>query len=430
MIANSLITSLSTALVVTAALSNAASATTKSPLEPQADIGSVTTGKPEKLNPSEAKGLLALGKIETEVENDLTLITAKLNKLPTWKTLEIEDHGTFIQIKMPGTTIESSGEFFDGTGPYLKKIASFQVGENDGALRLFLNQDAAKAKLATTAELLGERIVITIDHKKLEQLITPSSAKEAASNVASNMNSAKSDDVKSTPASSPSDSAAAAPTVVGATQVQTPVVEVSAGPDSLNLKDKLMTAAAFCAAMLLFLLGSTLYRNKRIKGLKAAKLFDSVEPAPMKVLSNLSVSGRQRLSLVQVGSQQILIGISPDNISFLTEVTPKARQQSAQQSFSNHLLHSDPNAEVKLKQADVGAQRPSRKPSDAATAQRPNVTAKQIQPTNRVNVRVGDDGVSDLRSRGVKNDRGSADQPFDDITKIIRDRLKNLPPAP
>jgi len=124
---------------------------------------------------------IVLNKVESEVENDLTLVTAKLSAQPAWKQLEVEDHGTFLQIKMPNTAIVTSGEFLDGNGPFLKKIASFQVTENDGALRLFLNQDAAKAKLATTAEILGERVVITIDHKKLEQLIQPSAPKKANS---------------------------------------------------------------------------------------------------------------------------------------------------------------------------------------------------------------------------------------------------------
>lgn len=449
---NSLITTLSTAIFVgTTLVSVAAKAAVKNPVGPQTDISAVTSEKSAKTNTvANDATVLTLGKIETEVENDLTLVTAKLNKHPDWKNLEIEDHGTFIQVKLPATAVISSGEFFDGNGPYLKKIASFQVGESDGALRLFLNQDAAKAKLATTAELLGERIVITIDHKKLEQLIHP--VKENTAKKSPAIDAVKEESLVSTEANAVSGDSkiAFAPeppkTVTGAADSGASKDKIGAGPESLDLKDKLITAAGFCAVMLLLLLGSTMWRNKRIKLGKVSKKFDAVDPAPMKVLSNLSISGRQRLSLVQVGSQQILIGVSPDNISFLTEVHARPKNQPSSNSFGNHLLNADPNAEVKLKQASYSPtanstagtsnQKPTpKRPAETTsvaltTGQRPVVRTKQVTGQNRINYAVGDEGVSDLRSRGIKNDKGRADQPFDDITKVIRDRLKNLPPVP
>ena len=440
MIANSLITSMSTGLIIAVSVLATAVRAEERVLRPQAKMidgapaldqvhGIALEGK------NVASGtVLALGKIEAEVENDLTIVTAKLNGQPAWKILEIEEHGTFLQIKMPGTLVANSGEFSDGTGPYLKKIASFQVGESDGALRLFLNQDAAKAKLATTAELIGERVVVTIDHKKLEQLIEPKKSPTVDGQddailtkavVASNSELPKLDlsrgkskeaavSASITPKKNDSDS-------------EKPTEVMGSGLEGLNLKDKLMTAAAFCAAMLLFLVGSAVWRNKKIVSRRRAKQFENVEPVPMKVLSNLSVSGRQRLSLVQVGSKQILIGISPDSISFLTEVQSPQKQQPSQ-SFASQLLHDTGASDIKLKQADASSQqRQVKRPVDLATAPRPQVRPKQITQPNRVNIGVGDDGVSDLRSRGIKNDQGSADQPYDDITKMIRNRLKNMP---
>ncbi len=407
------------------------------PKGPQAPLqelesASASTAKnaTEKKSTREDKTALSLGKIETEVENDLTIITAKLNRQPSWKELSIEDHGTFLQIKLPAIAIPNSGEFLDGNGPFLKKIATFQVGNEDGALRLFINQDASKAKLATTAELLGERIVVTIDHKKLEQLIQPvAKEKNPATDIATTLKTEQ-----------------AAPAEVQASAEVKPAVNAEAAPisveEGLDLKGKLVTAAIFCAAMLVMLMGAHFLKNRRRKSGKSFKGSPIIEPAAMKILSNISLSARQKLALVQVGSQQILIGVSQDNITFLTNVETNAPKQS--QSFSTHLLNANPNAEVKMKAPVAAAARPQRQAETNVTmTSRPaSPRPKSIGPdqthaparpqptTSRVNYAVGDDGIADLRAKGVKSERVQADKQFDYITKLIRYRLRNLPPSP
>lgn len=396
---------------------------------------------------------LALGKVDIEVENDLTIITAKLTRQPTtWKELQIEDHGTFLQIKLPLTTIPNSGEFLDGNGPFLKKIATFQIGNDDGALRLFINQDAAKAKLATTAELLGERIIITIDHKKLEQLIQPVTKEKptlAASTEATTVLPApaaalaagKSADQPTTVTESPLEAAGAVSTAKVLSGAESEAT--TPADDRLDLKGKLVTATLFCAAMLVMLVAAQIWKKKRRMSGKTFKGSTAMEPAPMRILSNLSLSSRQKLALVQVGNQQILLGVSQDNINFLTNVESGAnRTKPNQASFGNHLLNADPNAEVKLKSTESLTRPVQRRPADAATtttpaarpaAPRPKSVGPETAkaPTNsRVNYAVGDDGIADLRAKGIKNDKGESDQPFDDITKLIRDRLRNLPPSP
>lgn len=412
------------------------------------------TAKDKK--PVAEKKPLSLGKVETEVENDLTIITARLSRQPSWKELQIEDHGTFLQIKLPVTTIPNSGDFIDGNGPFLKKIATFQVGNEDGALRLFINQDAAKAKLATTAELLGERVIVTIDHKKLEQLIQPAAKEKPATPVADNSvaaaapaaatvvakTDAKADAVAAVaPAAAASATEAQAvettkdPILAKSTTSEAAAEALPTGDDKLDLKGKLMTATAFCGAMLLMLIGAQVWKKQRRKNGKTFKGAPAMEPAPMKILSNLSVSSRQKLALVQVGGQQILLGISQDNITFLTNVDGGRRPN---QSFDSHLLNANPNAEVKLKSAEAISRPVQRRPAEAATAaarpQAPRTKAigpdqPKTQSASRVNYAVGDEGIADMRSKGVKNDQGEPDQAYDDITKLIRDRLRNLPPS-
>lgn len=287
----------------------------------------------------------ALGAITTEVEGDLTIVTARLNKIPDWKEVPLEEHGTFLQIKLPQTQIPASGEFIDGNGPFLRKLATFQLPDEDGALRLFVNQDAEKAKLATTAELLGDRLIITIDHKKLEQLIAPQTAKqETAADII-----AKTSVEKNAPA--PSDLINTAPKAE--TQASS---EISGMP---NLAPQLMKVAAFCAVMFLGLIAAHWARARRIK--KSRGSFDrpGPEPASLKVLSSVNIGPKQKLTLVQVGDQQILIGVSADAINMITTVESKPRQTS----FARQLDAANPNADIRLKSAeDIAPSRPQRRP--------------------------------------------------------------------
>jgi flagellar biogenesis protein FliO len=343
----------------------------------------------------------ALGAITTEVEGDLTIVTARLNKIPDWKEVPLEEHGTFLQIKLPQTQIPASGEFIDGNGPFLRKLATFQLPDEDGALRLFVNQDAGKAKLATTAELLGDRLIITIDHKKLEQLIAPQTAKqETAADII-----AKTSVEKNAPA--PSDLINTAPKAE--TQASS---EISGMP---NLAPQLMKVAAFCAVMFLGLIAAHWARARRIK--KSRGSFDrpGPEPVSLKVLSSVNIGPKQKLTLVQVGDQQILIGVSADAINMITTVESKPRQTS----FARQLDAANPNADIRLKSAeDIAPSRPQRRPVTTSTTH-----SRSDNPVkgSRINVGVGDDGAQNMKTPASQNDG--------DITKILRDRLRNLPPG-
>ena len=393
---------------------------------------------------SAATKMLTLGAIDTEVENDSTLITVRLSAQPAWKDLSLEDHGTFLQIKFPATVIPNSGEFLDGNGPYLKKIATFQLSGDDGAIRLFINQDAAKAKLATTAELLGERVVITIDHKKLEQLIQPS--REDIKSVSTTADGIIQKTVVKNDQPEPSAIVSKSVDEKGSSKVSVAEERPGAEVAALNLKDKLVAAAGFCAAMFVLLLFAHWWRLKRNrKG--SFKESNRMDPAAMRILGHLNISSKQRLSLVQVGHQQILIGVSPEQISFLTKVEPEPRPNGPANhkpqstgpnrgSFGQHLLNSDPNAEVKLKPIDPTLPRPARKPSEQASPQArdpqksrpaPSELPNPGQRRNQLRVKISDDGIEDMGGAGSARESAGGEKSYDDITRIIRDRLKNLP---
>jgi flagellar biogenesis protein FliO len=355
----------------------------------------------------------SLGAITTDVESDLTIVTARLNKAPDWKTIELEEHGTFLQIKLPQTQIPSSGEFFDGNGPYLRKLASFQLPNEDGALRLFINQDASKAKSATTAELLGDRLVITIDHKKLEQLISPASAKIEAASTASNnaANSAAAIDV-ALPQNVVTGTKTTASSVNPNTVANNKTLNASNGD---QLHAQLTKGAGICAILFLTLMGLQLHRVRRRKSKKSALERDYMEPATMRVLSSIAVGQKQKLTLVQVGGQQLLIGVGPESINLITAIEPRPKVTN----FANALESANPNAEIRLKAPEqVTPTRPTRKPISASTL--PSHPTASIKG-NSINVGIGEDGPINMKGQNGNKEA--------DITKILRDRLRNLPPG-
>ena len=386
------------------------------PKEPQSPTPMAESAKSAKaiakpaLKPAK---VTSLGAITTDVESDLTIVTARLNKAPDWKAIELEEHGTFLQIKLPQTQIPSSGEFFDGNGPFLRKLASFQLPNEDGAIRLFINQDASKAKLATTAELLGDRLVITIDHKKLEQLISPAPAKiddaRAASNNAANSTAAI--DV------------ALPQNVVAGTKTTESTVNANIADSNKTLSPsngdqlhaQLTKGAGICAILFLALLGLQLHRVRRRKSKKSAIDSDYMEPATMRVLSSIAVGQKQKLTLVQVGGQQLLIGIGPESINLITSI----EQRPKISNFANALESANPNAEIRLKAPEqVTPTRPTRKPLSSSTL--PSRPAAAIKG-NSINVGIGEDGPINMKGQNGNKEA--------DITKILRDRLRNLPPG-
>jgi flagellar biogenesis protein FliO len=412
---NTFITTLSTGLLIgTMAWKHAYAAGPAAQSKSVEVTSSIEAAKPIETSrdtapENKAGGTISMLKgVTSEVEGNHTFVNVKLSIVPDWKAQPIEDHGTFIQIPLPNTQVTNSGEFFDGTGPYLRKIAVFQVNENDGAIRLFLNQDAKKAKLASQAEIIGDRVIVSIDHQQLEQLTLrggdaqKNSIQEAGPNSATTQSKPNSTNTNAPLTASPNSQS------------------VEGTPGTLNsMKDKLSIVASFCAVMILLLVGLTVAKKKQIQRAKDRATSERVEPVSMRILNHISLSPRQRLTLVQVGSKQVLLGVSQDRISFLTEVSNAKQPQS---SFQAQLMSADGHSEVKLKETH-GDSRPLVKSKNILTTQ----GIKDSAISKKINIAVGDDAET-LNRNASRVDRADVDKPFEDITKMIRERLKNAPP--
>jgi hypothetical protein len=118
--------------------------------------------------------------------------------------------------------------------------------------------------------------------------------------------------------------------------------------------------------------------------------------------------------LVQVGHQQILLGVGPEGMTCLTTLTSQAPNNSAA-TFAGHLASANPNATVKLKNTNEVIQQAQRPTAERRSQQQPSKPATKP----RVQVEIGDDDLPGLLPQNART-------ASDDLTKVIRDRLRGL----
>ena len=456
-------------------------------------LGTTAQAKSKDPIKQPAATLVTLGLIDAEADPKLPSITIRLNQKPAWAKLsEIQNHGAFLQLTLPGTIVPEPGKFFEGISPYMPKIAAFQLTPSDAGIRFFINQDAAKTKEALTAELLGERIVLTLDATKLAQIAAaPVTAPRPALGTAGVRDFIEKDLI-----GPPSPSAISADQVIARTPIRDDgpapseqfksdtgapnntekVASLATG--GLDLQDKMVRMALFSAVMLGLLLVSWLARPylKRRGGLKGDLTNQDV--LTMKTIATLALAPRQKLSLIQVGNERLLIGISPDQITFLSAIAPSTptyqtrtqAQALAPQNkstpelppeFTKLLSSSDT---MELRPAPVLKNLPGNDPESLAPTPRrpltrpttPSPHGAPVRPKKapvsgqHINIGVGENGIEDRgparqaarateprtqapaqtysakRSPEAANSADGGQKAIDDVTRMIREKLKNL----
>ena len=459
------------ALLVSLALlpattSRARAAPHRSPASSKTQIAPKTPATPS---------LATVGLIDGETDGHLSVVTVRFDKEPTAGELpHLAEHGSFLQLDLPNTIVPEPGKFYDGNNPYLTKIAVYQLTPTDAGIRFFVSRDAAKVKQATTAEMLGNRLVLTVDNTRLESLLA-----EPAS--------------PSTLVGPPAPQTPSAEAVIARTAVRhdgPPPSELLkkdskksaiVGSGVIDMRGKLIQVTAFTAFMLLLLVGSWSlkpYLRKR----RLARGDGEAAPLCMRTLATLPLASRQKVSLIQVGDEKILIGVTPDSVTFLTAIGRSEHQNAAVRpapqpaaipaphaapaqlpgAFSRMLeartntvdMHPAPvlknlegNDEASLNEAPRRRPQPIRPPAREKASTRHQIRESDEQPkvaperrgvAQRINIAVGEDGVRNLRPGRESAPRRQPEAPanertnegghtaVDDVTRLIREKLKTL----
>ncbi len=395
-------------------------------------------GKAPKVTEPEDQ-VVTVGLVDGDATDEMSIINIRLSAKPAWKALALEDHGSFIQVSLPNTVVPEPGKFLETKSPFFEKIVLYQAKPALAIARIFTKGDAGKIRKYSDAEVLDSRIVITLDHMALAKELQATKAQEVAhlvSEVKPAEEEVKEEAKQEAPLSeNTAEVKAEAVLEVKETKKEAQVVpanlpasEVSIDLGKSKLNDYLLWGAIASLVLFALILLSLSYRRV-LRGRLALETFHpSVQ---MKAISHLNLAPKQRLSLVQVGNEKILLSVCPDQITLITHIKDETsdlqikKLQSAPAEAQGALASHNKVRPAMTRPAPANRDRPrEQSPGQAEQRSRPIEGARAGQPGKKVNFAVGDDGITNNLAGG-KNQ--SAERAIEDVTKLIRDKLKMLP---
>lgn len=382
------------------------------------------------------QALNTLGKIDTESDDAATIMTVRLDHKPAWDKVAIEEHGTFLQFTMPGVFAPNPGEFIDTPGPVVAKAGVFQPKNDVASVRLFVRKEAADVLQASTLDVLDNRVVFRLDHKKLNEITSAHATTTLTGTPTEAEQVIQRTEVKTDipePAKLLQTQSAEAKDAKEATTI---------GSDVTNLKTKMIGVAIFCGVMLSILIGLHVLRPM-IR--KARKQDDTAAPKfQIQTISTQALSPKQKLAVVEVGGQRFLLGITPDQISLVSELQtammPQAVRAPAIAPVEQRMLAQaqapamPSTGKIIQKQRIIPAPKKPKKIETPPTVRQPKLELpavmqeKAVTPS-RINVAIGDDGIVN-RGPAVAARKGQASPAVEDVTKMIREKLGKLSSLP
>ena len=325
--------------------------------------------------------------IGTESTDKFSLVTLKLNGAPTRSNIQLNNKGSYAQTILPNVKIGSIDNFIDAQSPYLSKIALFSDDQDRSVLRVFSDLDASDIIRATELEYIGNRIVLSLDHTLLGKNKT-ATAIEAAP--------------------------------------PTPSLEQLPLKQENKAFNRVLQKSAIASGVLLFLALMLLslrrvFRNRRI-------LDEENGAIAMKVLNSISLSPRQKLSVIQIGEEQLLFSQESGRLELIKEIHQKraVERQTLQRATQKQAQRISRTSEPRdPKRRTTGFKESAIKKQNADKVESTNPKIKETKSrknTSRINVSIGDDGI-----QNNSDETNPSHQTLEDVTQIIRNKLKNLP---
>lgn len=418
--------------------------------------------------------LMTLGPIDGESDAKSSVVTLRYQSKPTFAKPVVEAHGSFLQIVLPNTLVTKPGVFQEANSPYIRKFAPFQLDEDTAALRMFVTKEAEGIAPAVTVDILENRILIIIDHAKAEkslaqsftgvpvaggpsseQILKQTAVRTDIPDPISLMSEVqKGDAIAAGPAPAPSVEAAenikaqveeipqgvnpqaatgadAAAAAKASIETRNAAGEVVAQPPRWadSIESKMIAVTIFSALMLLALVGIKSWRKVKVKTLPPGESFS------LKTIATHTLGPKQRITVVQVGGEQILLGVSPEGINFLTSLRPQTEQgpsRSLSVDPSPYQRTLSPITTTKRQSLNEGAEplaRPTTVRSEGrAVARETKASPQGVEPGSSIRYGVGDEGIKNFKSTKAAPQRSKAgDESLEDVTRLIRNKLKDLP---
>lgn len=351
---------------------------------------------------------LMIGKIDSDHSEMMSIVTIRLDKAPAWKKLFLEEHGDFIQLSLPQTFASEPGSFIDGSGPYIAKIVAFQVGEDKSIIRIFTKEKASALIKAAEVDILDNRIAITLDHKSAASFLKkePDTDHLMEKNItAVSKQSEHLEEILKKEIEKPS----------------TPLDEKDHSKSLFYfIKPIHLQIFALCCALFIILIFSFL-TIKRMKKNKRFALRNS-QTIGMSELAHLDLSSKQKIAIIEIGTERFLISVSSSTVSFLTKLESKDQEKnSSKKDTSIQMKVSSDEYQKRIEKIKQQASKAAEDKKIIATTktstieQKPNTTHTSLNRkkatsayTNQLAVETSEDEIKD-------------------VTQMIREKLKSLP---
>jgi flagellar biogenesis protein FliO len=322
---------------------------------------------------------VTLGDITVETQGSLTAVTLRLSEKPAWGQIAPKLHGNFLQFDLPNTMVTNPGQFQEGDGKFIAKVVAFQATEKDAAFRIFLLPAAPKDMNVWRAEVLEKQLIISVAHSGADAIIATTRVESTSSKAPSEL-----------------------------LQTQDGKPEAFATFDK-KLQRNLKISTWFAIAGI-FMIGFLYWLRPRMR-LRKQSGRQSDEPL-IRVLATENLGHKQQIRLIEAAGEKILLSITPTGIQFLTTLSQPAAQPMLPPSFM-HAMATAPQRALPEQTSEFESSQSYSPPKRTNLEMRAPAKAEAPQRKSSTN-------------KTPINDKAST-QSVNDVTKMIRERLKNLP---
>lgn len=403
------------------------------------------------------------------------------SKLNLKRAPKLSYFDTYFEFNLNDSFIDQA-KFFDVDNEYIQKIGVYPTSESSLGVRLFTDQEGSLERYQLSSlSLAGNSINFNFDksgYLKLKEA-TSKDNKDKDTNkdknneeVATSISSEKTDLVlastqKQGQESQISNSTKDSKTVLGSSALkllydksQKSVKDTTLQlKNSSLIKSNLVSILMFLSIMVLGCIA--LYFSRNIFSKKFGKKTDA--NIKIKTLAVSSLSPKQKVTLVEVCGERILLGVTPSSVSFITKLAtdnsltlssynPALESRSYQpgllgsQNTTNNTNNLGLNENYKIKKvqnpsSSFGAKVFSSKKSTRTesfsddSSNYDQETGDILQSGTKTNssssLRTVSGGTSvDLKkedSMNSSNDNSTSSKSIDNVTRLIREKLKNLP---
>ena len=329
--------------------------------------------------------------LDSDSDRKTSVITLNFNSRIQQSNLELKPHSTFLDLVLKNVMVPESGKFYDITSPYISKVVVVQVSDIESSIRFFVNEKASDIKQVTAVDHLNDKIIITVDHRLL--------AKMGYTNHLPKSKKPKQDILS-----------------------ESNINNVGMKVDELESANsyRMVVATTFSIVMLSFLLLFYLYKSKGRK----LKFNNNEGRVSMKTLAYYALGPKRNIQLLQVGGERLLLGVTPDNINFLTKLDSPDEQKTKPNNEPVNVTRRT----TKPHSSQAKPSKPRRLSSNKITPQPKPKTRTQKPtraPVSEPAPRLQQTPYGSANSIGKDNSR--SEKSIEDVTSMIRKKLKDLP---